>query len=68
MQKRFVLTLIAIDGESYFGRTILLLSMLTMDYDMLTRIFLSRYPFGSRKKGGKVDGAILDGYALKNGA
>ena len=41
--------------------------MLTMDYDMLTRIFLSRYPFGSRKKGGKVDGAILDGYALKNG-
>ena len=68
MQKRFVLTLIAIVGESYFGRTILLLSMLTMDYDMLTRIFLSRYPFGSRKKGGKVDGAILDDYALKNGA
>jgi len=35
LQKRFVLTLIAIVGESYFGRTILLLSMLTMDYDML---------------------------------
>ena len=68
MQKRFILTLMAIVGESYFGRTILLLSMFTIDYDLLTRIFLSRYPFGSRKKGGKVDGAILDDYALKNGA
>jgi len=68
LQKRFVLTLIAIVGESYFGRTILLLSMLTMDYDMLIRIFLSRYPFGSRKKGGRSTELILDVYALKNGA
>ena len=42
--------------------------MLTMDYDMLIRIFLSRYPFGSRKKGGRSTELILDVYALKNGA
>jgi len=35
---------------------------------LLTRIFTSPMSFRTHKKGGKVDGAILDNYALKNGA